>query len=160
MEQKTHRHIHCSLNISFTKPNYTGKDNSIAETTVTKCSKCFHGPMDLRMLDLFHGTCTSAMYEVNLIMRSSVFCNKNYCLPFMLAVLLLLICSAARRLKTIKSNLLLQAGLTPKLHQAAYGLVQESFQNPRGWGFHNLYRQPFAVLNHTYFQFKFFICNC
>lgn len=48
LEQKTQRHIHYPLKSSFTKPNYTGKDNRIAETTVTKCSKwqlkkqCFH----------------------------------------------------------------------------------------------------------------------
>lgn len=57
------------------------------------------------------------MYEVNLIICSYVFCNKKHSFQYMLAVLLLLICSAVRPLKAIKSNL--REGLTPKLGQVA-----------------------------------------
>lgn len=76
----------------------------------------FCGLMDLKMLGLFNVICTSAMYEVTII-SSYVFCNTDYSFWFMLADLLLHICSHVRPLKDIKSNLLFQAGLTPKLGQ-------------------------------------------
>lgn len=41
----------------------------------------FHEPTDMKMLDLFNVTCTSAMYEANNILRY-VFCEKNYSLQF------------------------------------------------------------------------------
>lgn len=159
-----HWRIVICIRKGFTKILQTGQNMSgvqnYQQKLLTGDPEWFHGPMDLKMLDLFNVTCTSAMYDVNLTICSYVFSNKNYSLQCMLAVLLLPICSPVRPLKANKSNPLLQAGLTPKLDEVAYGLVQESFENPQGWGFYNTYRQPFPVLNHTYFQLKFFSCNC
>lgn len=73
--------------------------------------------MDMKVLDLFNVTCTSAIYEANNIL-CYVFCEKNYSLQFVSSSTAL-VCSPVRPPKAIKSNLLFQAGLTPKMDRMA-----------------------------------------